>query len=267
MDYDAPKIALDGRVFMFDPEAKKLIQWANRMNTIDLSDLRGGKDYRFIYDKEKRNAVAGPNSRPASGKQMRISIPAEFFTWEKMPPDEVIRPLNELSLKKNQGFLLVNQALNRRINGHLPKIDIDGSLFFIDWRLREFRAVDDFMVRLETRDFSLSDDGNNYLFAYHTPTRSLRDIFSDITELPKDVVLVEVPNELALDPVAVARECGMSEAGLQHRYPVASSLSARIIPLSETAVADLVAENRAKSGLQSGSGHDWEQKDHFRPSR
>jgi len=57
-------------------------------------------------------------------------------------------------------------------------------------------------------DFEMDDYGDKYLCFFNTETHELYMPPDDLMELPENVVVLEIPNELHLDPVAVAREYG-----------------------------------------------------------
>lgn len=133
-----------------------------------------------------------------------------------------------------------------RLNGILPRIDIAGYPFIVDWRLKELRPVDDFSTRLDLRHMPMSDDGEKYLCFYHVPTRCEWKANDSITAVPKDVVLLEIPYELKLDPVSVARQYGLKDTELLENHPIQKELKAKVIPLEETGLPDLIKQNREK---------------------
>jgi hypothetical protein len=136
--------------------------------------------------------------------------------------------------------------LQRRLAGELPRIDIAGHPFIIDWRLKELRPVDDLSSRLDLKRMAMDADGLNYLCFYHIPTRSELHIDEAITEMPKDTVMLTIPYELKLDPVGVAREYGLDDTYLLHSYPILPDLKAKVTPLEETALPDMILRNKKK---------------------
>jgi len=137
----------------------------------------------------------------------------------------------------------------RRLAGVLPHIDVDGRDFIVDWRLRELRAVDDPSNRIGLGGLPHDSDGEHYLCFYNTKLR--QTIIPDIrmTELPKDVVVLTIPSELTLDPVAVAREYGQADTFLIDRYPIRDDLKVKVTPIAETEMVQLVSRNREKHRL------------------
>jgi|GEM_PF-2091435 len=141
----------------------------------------------------------------------------------------------------------------RRILGILPRIDINGVDFTVDWRLRELRETDNPTNRLDIKQMELSQFGDNYVSYYQTEKKALYAIFEDITELPENVMLMYIPNELGLDPVAVARESGLDELALLNPHPIKKSLKAHLYPLTETALTETIKDNLAKKEGRNGN--------------
>lgn len=153
------------------------------------------------------------------------------------------------------------ELLQRRLAGELPRIDIAGSNFIIDWRLKELRENDVPNNRLTFEDMQLSPSGELYVCYYDTQKHKLYEPPADIKKLPNNVVLLEIPHELKLDPVAVARERGVDPALLLKENPIQKDLRATVRPLSESWLPNLVADNLKKEqvlkneqALKKGTG-------------
>jgi len=146
----------------------------------------------------------------------------------------------------------INQDLvDLRLQGQLPKIKISDRSFIIDWRLKELRAVDNPGHSISMKHLPLTPDGESYYFFLHEPSLRLVSIGENITRLPKDVVLVEIPNELKLDPIGVAREFGLQDTEMLATFPIQRDLTAKVTPLQDTALADLALKNKEKTGLKA----------------
>jgi hypothetical protein len=65
----------------------------------------------------------------------------------------------------------------------------------------------------------------------------------DLIELPEHVVVLEIPNELDLDPVAVSREYGSDLSELLREHPITENLAAKVIPLMETGLPAMIENN------------------------
>jgi hypothetical protein len=138
------------------------------------------------------------------------------------------------------------ELLGQRLAGVLPVIDIAGQAYIIDWRLKELRAEDDPDATIRLERMAMDANGENYLCFYHLPTRAVVNISPDITLLPTDMVMLEIPNELRLDPIGTARQYGLEDTFMLDRYPIKGELKARVIPVEETGLPGLIKANLSK---------------------
>lgn len=145
----------------------------------------------------------------------------------------------------NEGSAL--QSLARRLMGVLPHIDIAGVDFTIDWRLRELRETAVPWNKINLDELRESESGEEYLGLYDTRERRLHEFDPDMISLPENVVGIEIPNEIKLDPVAVAREYGIDVNEFLERHPMQNNLKALVRPISETGLPELVVANLSKS--------------------
>jgi hypothetical protein len=133
-----------------------------------------------------------------------------------------------------------------RLAGKLPHIDINGTDFTIDLRLRELRETESPWNSIDIRDLENGLDSEDYLFFYDTRKRNIYTLDDHITELPENIVLIELPNEMILDPVAAARGVGYSEDKFLEEYPIQQHLKAGVRQLTETFLPEMIAENLRK---------------------
>lgn len=140
------------------------------------------------------------------------------------------------------------QALDQRLVGRLPIIEIVGHPFFVDVRLGELRPKDNFL----SPGLDLGDGGyydyqqDRHFFYYDIAKMTEADINAELTKLPKGVVQIAVPGELTLDPVAVARREGLAPDYYLKDYPLLMFQTAEVIPLEKTYLAELVKKNLEK---------------------
>jgi hypothetical protein len=161
--------------------------------------------------------------------------------WDKDRREEKSKELNDPMQQEKAAELM-----NLRLSGKLPHIDIAGTDFTIDWRLRQMRETD-VPWRNISFDFLREDEsGEAYLGLYNTNTHELYMPPDDIVELPENVVVIEIPNELRLDPVAVAREYGVDVADLINEYPITEKLFAKVNPISASGLPELIEFNLKK---------------------
>lgn len=135
------------------------------------------------------------------------------------------------------------ELLQIRQSGKLPHIDLAGTDFTVDWRLRQMRETEQPWKNISFNDFEMDDYGDNYLCFFNTETHDLYIPPEDLKELPQNVVVLEIPNELVLDPVAVAREYGSDLSELLREHPITEILAAKVIQLTETGLPAIIENN------------------------
>jgi hypothetical protein len=134
--------------------------------------------------------------------------------------------------------------LQQRIAGKLPQIDIVGTIFFVDIRLRELRADFGLKSRIGLDKLENGPDVESYRFAFNTETKQLVEIERNITEWPGHILIVEIPGNTQLDPYAVALENSVDPVAFVEIHPFDRELKARVIPLSETEIPKMIKRNR-----------------------
>jgi len=139
---------------------------------------------------------------------------------------------------------LSTEALTlRRLAGELPHLAIDETDFTVDWKNRELRETANPSNKLDLHAMELSPQENSYLSYYHLADRKNYVPDEFMIELPQNVMLLEIPHELILDPVAVIQEQGLDNLSLLRNHPVLAGLSGKLIPLTETLLPQIIAEN------------------------
>ncbi|WP_078225670.1 hypothetical protein [Flavobacterium sp. LM4] len=102
-----------------------------------------------------------------------------------------IEPVSLLDLRLNKGIL--------------PTLDIAGHTFYVDLQMDKLRPKDDFKSKginfTEIKDY-YDRDRRAYVIPYNPTTHEFQqDDVSAMTELPKDVIIVQFPNQYELDIV------------------------------------------------------------------
>ena len=142
------------------------------------------------------------------------------------------------------------QLLEQRMSGILPRITIAGTAFIVDVRLQELREQSNPSNRLNLLQMETASSEGHYLCFYNTKSHKQYHVSEGLKSLPKDVVMLEIPHELRLDPYAVAMRNGREVADVLKEYPLQKELSVTITPLSETMLPKLVQQNIAKENEQ-----------------
>ena len=188
----------------------------------------------------------------------RVHYVIDLKTQRNAPKQEITALRNEIrseyptqqQLQKEMEQQIKQQEaaelLQRRLAGELPRINIAGSNFIIDWRLKELRENDRPHNRITFEDMQLSASGEQYVCYYDTQKHKLYEPAANIKVLPKNVVLLEIPHELKLDAVAVAREQGIDPALILKENTIQKDLTAVVKPLSESKLPKMIEENLEK---------------------
>ena len=179
------------------------------------------------------------------------SIAVTFFKvllseWKKNRLEKIRLRLEDPVQQKQAA-----EQLRIRLLGKLPHIDLAGTDFTIDWRLRQMRETELPWKNISFNDLEMDDYGDKYLCFFNTETHDLYMPPEDLIALPANVVVLEIPNELNLDPVAVAREYGSDLTQLLQEYPIQETLFAKVTPLSETGLPEFIENNIRRQNLDN----------------
>jgi hypothetical protein len=219
-------LVLDNRPFIIDLEKDELRQYNQPANTIAFRALQ--KQGSFFVLELNGAQFKMPQAVIQSAKDLSALARAS---------------INLRSQEENWGIYLGDEKTARRLSGELPHIDIKGTDFTVDWRLRQLRETAEPWKNISITDMELSENGEAYVFFYDTDAHTLFDFNGQVFEMPEHVVIAEIPNEIGLDPVAVAREYELGETGLLAQHPIAQKLTATIKPITGIGLEEFVAEN------------------------
>lgn len=250
-------IAIGATPFIIDKDQRELKQFNKPDNIIRFDDLKEEEGYYSTkFDKNRNNLST---EWLEFGKQydhiIHVIIPAPILDASEELPDDLKQDLNRLSHDRDWGFYLADRDTALRLSGVLPHIDLAGTDFTIDWRLKELRETEEPWKNINLRDMEMSDSGEEYLCFYHTETHELFEPDEDLFEMPESVVVLEIPYEIKLDPVAVAREYGIGETDLLADHPFQMNLAAKVTPLSETGLSKFIEENiKSRNDQQNDRG-------------
>lgn len=243
-----PVYEIYGTKFLVDIELLELREVndpENRMSFLNMDDM--STHYEIDYDRAEKNIVPYDYSFHDLNDIANVKIPP----LKELDPEGMAAKygcsIEEMKGKTDFEIMVDQQSLNNRLAGALPEIDLAGDKFFVDWRLKELRAKDDMLpTPLNLKTMDMNSDGTAYICAYHIPSKSEYQLDVSTTELPKDVVILEIPYELKLDPVGVAREHGLKDTTLLRRFPIQQDLKAKVVPLSQTDLPKLIENNKMK---------------------
>jgi hypothetical protein len=253
MERQLPTYNIHGTEFIVDIENNELRQKGKEDNFISFLDMADkGTHYSFYYDKDRKEMSIG-NKADNAGIVLTDIPPMARLDPEAMSKKYGV-PVDAVKNMKDFDIIVDKELFEKRMQGQLPIVKVAGHDFYVDLRMGQLRAHvpenEPFLGRaLNLNQLHVSDDGEKFLGFYHIPSKSQFHVDSEIKKLPKDVVLLEIPNELYLDPIGVARQYGMDASAFVRKYPIQKTLEAKVIPLSETELPRIVKENQQKSKL------------------
>lgn len=150
----------------------------------------------------------------------------------------------------NINILTAEQQLQLRESGRQPIIEIEGHPFFVDIHWGFLRPKDDFStqgINLSAIDHFMLPDERSYWIPYEPKTHSLKELdLENITSIPKDIVVVEIPCQQRLDPVGFARKYGIDRDKFLKRYPLKMEMKARSVPWGKTNINRVILSNLKK---------------------
>jgi hypothetical protein len=246
MERKLPEISLDGTIFFYDVSFAELRQKDEPLNTISVYDLTNmGTHYEGKFNPvHKCLSEYGENTILIKVPQM-VEADAEGIAIKY---NLEIKEVPKLDRDLRCPEILYQD----RIKGILPHVTIGEDDYTVDWRLKEIRLTNEPWRSISLRDLDMDRTGHKYLFFYHLPSKTKIELPETITELPSDVVLVTLPFELHIDPVAVARENGLDERTFINFYPLQKQVDVPTYPLSVTGIPKLIEENKMQQKQSNG---------------
>jgi hypothetical protein len=131
--------------------------------------------------------------------------------------------------------------------GVLPTLDIAGHTFYVDLQMDKLRPKDDFKSKginfTEIKDY-YDRDRRAYVIPYNPTTHEFQqDDVSAMTELPKDVIIVQFPNQYELDIVGWNKKYDNSFINQDVKQ---MHFEARILPWVDTNLIEHIKRNVAE---------------------
>ena len=247
--------------FIIDSKQREFRRFNRPENKIPFEDLKNeGAFYSHRYTGKAIGVYEKIDLDNLLDVNIDLIIPALILESNGLMTTALQNDLNLMSQKEGWGFFLGDDNLAMRLSGKLPHIDLAGTDFTIDWRLKELRETELPWKHISLRDMEMSDNGEEYLCFYNTETHELFEPDEKLLELPENVVVLEIPNEVKLDPVAVAREHGMEATGLLNEHPLQMQLAAKVTPLADTGLPEYIENNKKLAVGNAGNVQDTSRK-------
>lgn len=245
---ELPTIKLHGTVFEVDIQQDLIRQKNNPNNRIGfgLMEYRG-THYTLLYDMS-RKIYGGHDS--FSQNVVLVQIPQKV----ELDPEAMAKKykLDIKDIKGKSDFeVMVEQSSfkNRVEKGKLPVIDIAGKQFYVDLRLQELRLTDDFSTKIDLRNL-YNDHREQYEFYFRPAKNQIVEIDKNFKGPLNGIVLVRLPTDVKLDPVAVARTNNLDMKAFLSKHPIPKNLTAEIIPAHKTELKNRVKADNHKGLLK-----------------
>lgn len=113
----------------------------------------------------------------------------------------------------------------------LPTINLAGTDFTIDVRLGELRNTEPPYNSIPFSNMDLAPDGYTYRFWYNLKDKGIHLAPVYVDQKPKELVCMQIPYEVKLDPVGIAQKHLLDLQNFLKRYPVQPELKGTIIDL------------------------------------
>ncbi|UUC44197.1 hypothetical protein [Flavobacterium cerinum] len=139
------------------------------------------------------------------------------------------------------------ELFRKRQKGILPEIEFPGQIYVIDWRERVLRAKD----KIEVEPIRISERkrgfyGDNNFLIYDTRNRNVIEYKLEEPYSVANLVVLNIPGGLTLDPVGVARENGLDERKFAAIHPLTQKIVAKVVPVSRAEIRRLIGIMSAK---------------------
>jgi hypothetical protein len=254
MERELPIINIEATEFVVDVNKFELREKNNPENIIsvfDMKDLENGQGYAFQYSPlDKRITTLF-----SSGKSVRVTIPEMV----KLDPEGMSAKYGvalELFATKSDFDIMVDQnAFQKRMNGLLPTVKIDGHSFYVDLHMNRLRPEDDFHSNgIVFSDIETYYDfrDRTYTIPYNPKTHEFQEPdYLNIKELPKDLIAVRFPYERLMDRIGWNKKYklgirnGLAKDGLKVQF------AAKNIPWEKTFLPALIKSNLQTDKIQN----------------
>ncbi len=257
MERELPAVEIEGTLFIVDVLKEELREKSNPENVMDINEMRyapNNEGYTFLYDPftkgfPSENKVYVYNYLESltdvTIPQLVTLDPVGMAERYNIALDDVKGKTDfELMLKPGSPFDL---RLNK---GMLPTLDIAGQIFYIDLQMEKLRPKDDFKSRginiTEIKEY-YDHDKQLYVIPYNPSTHELQPYdITTLTELPKDIITVQFPDLVLLDPVGWVKKLNSSVGEIKQLDFLQMDHAARIVPWEETNVPIHIKRNVAE---------------------
>lgn len=249
---EMPIVKIEGTEFLLDVNEVLLREKGNPENTISFFEMDDeGHGYSFEYNRQSRNM---PDPWDATSDITTVRL----LQLVEMDPEGMALKygfaVEEIKGKTDFDLMVDQKALEERLQGRLTTIDIAGHTFYVDIPMDMLRPKDDFLSKgIVFREISYyyNEDEESYAIPYNPSRREFQELdYENLTEFPKDLVVVEFPSECFLDPIGFNRKHGFPMLEGLKETQVHAHFTAKVIDWKETGLQETIDQNRKRLGLQ-----------------
>ncbi|RRA97031.1 hypothetical protein [Paenimyroides viscosum] len=242
-----PTYKVFGTEFIVDVNQLELRQKANPKNVISLSDKeeKAVQGYRFWYSLNTKDLTtyAEPGAKLA-----------EIPDFVKLDPTGMSKKHNiseDIMAGMDDFKLMVDQDAFDKIayKGIIPTIDIAGHTFHIDLFNDKLHPTDDIWSRgiifSELKHYYSHKD-DTYTIPYNQRTHTFQEVSLNVKEIPKDLIVVQIPGKRTLDPICQNKADDLNSSDYLKKHGVQLKFDAKVIPWHQTRFAETVKQNNGQ---------------------
>lgn len=144
--------------------------------------------------------------------------------------------------------LMVDQEAFDKIayQGIIPTIDIAGHTFYVDLFNDKLHPKDDIWSRgiifSELKHYYSHKD-DTYTIPYNQGTHTFQEVSLNVKEIPKDLIVVQIPGKRTLDPIGKNKSGNLNISDYLKKNGVHLHFEAKVIPWHQTRFAETVKRN------------------------
>jgi len=233
---DLPETILGKKTYIVDVAFNELRLKGNPADVIPIHQLPI-KNGKYVIDKSKLQGHSSdlPDDNKFYVDQMVKLDPEGMALKYGISKDDL--PEND------HDMLITSTILHSRIdNGELPIFRIVSDDFYVVLRAEQLRPVNDWKKPIDLNTAHRTVDGR-IIFFYDRIQNSIVQVPDSITELPKNLVMILLPNEVILDPVGCGSLLKGNPFAFLDKFPPQQKLEARVFPVEESYLPQLIHNN------------------------
>ena len=245
-----PTVNIHGKEFIVDVDKTEIRQMDRPENTMSFHDMIDfGTKYTFICDTKDLGITAPDDHKNQNFLSVELPPMAELDPIGMA--EKYGKAVEDIKGKTDFEIMVDQELLQERLTGKLPLIDIARNSYIVDIRLKELRMENDPLNRINLRDLEFSPDGTHYQFYYDSNSKQALAVHPALSPYQGGILYIEIPNELKLDPVAVARDYEIGENDLLRRFPPQKDLKAKVTPVTRELHKELCIRHKQHTKTHS----------------